>query len=65
VFSEHIPLSSEQVNNLMMYFVYNYNHDENTDIFYIIANYNLEFENIHPFEDENDTTGRLFINFEF
>lgn len=62
--SEHIPPSPEQVNNLMMYFVYNYNHDENTDIFYKIANYHLEFESIHPFEDGNGRTGRLLINFE-
>lgn len=51
--SEHIPPSPEQVNNLMMYFIYNYNHDENTDIFYKIANYHLEFESIHPFEEPN------------
>ncbi len=62
--SEHIPPSPEQVNNLMMYFVYNYNHDENTDIFYKIANYHLEFESIYPFEDGNGRTGRLLINFE-
>ena len=62
--SEHIPPSPEKINNLMMYFVYNYNHDENTDIFYKIANYHLEFESIHPFEDGNGRTGRLLINFE-
>jgi Fic family protein len=62
--SEHIPPNPEQINNLMMYFVYNYNHDENTDIFYKIANYHLEFERIHPFEDGNGRTGRLLINFE-
>ncbi len=62
--SEHIPPSPEQVNNLMMYFIYNYNHDENTDIFYKIANYHLEFESIHPFEDGNGRTGRLLMNFE-
>lgn len=62
--SEHIPPSSEQINSLMMYFIYNYNHDENTDIFYKIANYHLEFESIHPFEDGNGRTGRILINFE-
>lgn len=62
--SEHIPPSPKQINNLMMYFIYNYNHDENTDIFYKIANYHLEFEGIHPFEDGNGRTGRILINFE-
>lgn len=62
--SEHLPPKPEEVNNLMMYFVYNYNHDENKDIFYKIAQYHLEFESIHPFEDGNGRCGRLLINFE-
>ena len=32
----------------MMFFVYNYNHDEQ-DIFTKIARYHIEFEKIHPF----------------
>lgn len=62
--SDHIPPSKEQVPNLMMYFVYNYNNDNNGDIFYKIANYHINFEGIHPFEDGNGRTGRLLINFE-
>lgn len=62
--SDHIPPSKEQVPNLMMYFVYNYNNDNNEDIFYKIANYHINFESIHPFEDGNGRTGRLLINFE-
>lgn len=62
--SEHIPPKPELVNNLMMYFVNNYNEDNNEDIFYKIAKYHLEFESIHPFEDGNGRTGRILINFE-
>ena len=61
--SEHIPPEPEKVQNLMNYFVYNYNHDEQ-DIFTKIARYHIEFEKIHPFEDGNGRTGRLLINYE-
>lgn len=61
--SEHIPPTPEKVPNLMNYYVYNYNHDEQ-DIFIKIARYHIEFEKIHPFEDANGRTGRLLINCE-
>lgn len=61
--SEHIPPEAEKVPNLMNYFAYNYNHDEQ-DIFTKIAKYHIEFEKIHPFEDENGRTGRLLLNYE-
>ena len=61
--SEHIPPAPEKIPNLMNYFIYNYNHDEQ-DIFYKIAKYHIEFEKIHPFEDGNGRTGRLLINYE-
>ena len=61
--SEHIPPAPEKVPNLMNYYVYNYNHDEQ-DIFIKIARYHIEFEKIHPFEDGNGRTGRLLINYE-
>ena len=61
--SEHIPPEPEKIPNLMLYHIYNYNHDEQ-DIFSKIAKYHIEFEKIHPFEDENGRTGRLLINFE-
>lgn len=61
--SEHIPPEPEKVPNLMMYYIYNYNHDEQ-DIFGKIAKYHIEFESIHPFEDGNGRTGRLLINYE-
>ena len=62
--SEHIPPETEKVPNLMMYYMYNYNHDEQ-DIFTKIAKYHVDFEKIHPFEDGNGRTGRLLINYEF
>ena len=61
--SEHIPPEPEKVPNLMMYYIYNYNHDEQ-DIFAKIAKYHIEFEKIHPFEDGNGRTGRLLLNYE-
>lgn len=61
--SEYIPPETEKVPNLMNYFVYNYNNDEQ-DIFNKIARYHIELEKIHPFEDGNGRTGRLLINYE-
>lgn len=61
--SDHIPPEPEKVPNLMMYYIYNYNHDDQ-DIFDKIARYHIEFERIHPFEDGNGRTGRLLINYE-
>ena len=61
--SEHIPPEPEKVPNLMMYYIYNYNHNEQ-DIFTKIAKYHIDFEKIHPFEDGNGRTGRLLINYE-
>ena len=59
--SEHIPPEPEKVPNLMMYYIYNYNHEEQ-DIFTKIARYHIEFERIHPFEDGNGRTARLWQN---
>ncbi len=61
--SEHIPPKPEQVPNLMNYFIYNYNNDEQ-DVFKKIAKYHIEFEKIHPFEDGNGRTGRILLNYE-
>lgn len=61
--SEHIPPEPEKIPNLMNYFVFNYNNDEQ-DIFNKIAKYHIEFEKIHPFEDGNGRTGRLLLNYE-
>jgi len=61
--SEHIPPEPEKINNLMQYYIYNYQNDQN-EIFYRIAFYHIEFESIHPFEDGNGRTGRLLMNCE-
>ena len=61
--SEHIPPEPEKIPNLMMYYIYNYNHDKQ-DIFFKIAKYHIDFEKIHPFEGANGRTGRLLINYE-
>jgi len=61
--SEHIPPEPEKVPNLMLYYIYNYEHDEQ-EIFTKIAKYHIELEKIHPFEDSNGRTGRLLINYE-
>ena len=61
--SEHIPPEPEKIPNLMNYYVYNYNNDEQ-NIFNKIAKYHIEFEKIHPFEDGNGRTGRLLLNYE-
>lgn len=61
--SEHIPPEPQKIPNLMNYFIYNYNHNEE-ELFTKIARFHIEFEKIHPFEDGNGRTGRLLINYE-
>ena len=61
--SDHISPAPEKIPNLMNYFVYNYQNDEE-ELFSKIARYHIEFERIHPFEDGNGRTGRVLLNYE-
>ncbi|WP_451917298.1 Fic family protein [Adlercreutzia rubneri] len=60
--AEHLPPAANQVNQLMMQLVYEYNHDEGGDPFLREARFHVRFERIHPFEDGNGRTGRILVN---
>ena len=60
--AEHLPPAANQVNQLMMQLVYEYNHDEGGDPFLREARFHIRFERIHPFEDGNGRTGRILVN---
>ena len=55
--AEHMPPAPNQVNQLMMQLVWEYNHDEGEDPFLREAKFHIRFERIHPFEDGNGRTG--------
>lgn len=59
--AEHIPPEPNEIKQKMMYFMHNYNADENPNIFEKIAQAHIQFERIHPFSDGNGRTGRILI----
>ena len=61
--AEHLPPAANQVNQLMMQLVYEYNHDEGGDPFLREARFHVRFERVHPFEDGNGRIARLLVNF--
>jgi len=62
--AEHVPPPPENVRNSMMYLVHNYNNTEFDNIFEKVAQFHIDFEKTHPFQDGNGRTGRLLINYE-
>ena len=59
--ADFVPPNPEYVPNSMSELMYQYN---NSDLSIVerIANFHINFEHIHPFEDGNGRTGRVIIN---
>ena len=51
-----------QVNQLMMQLVHEYNHADDVDPYLREARFHIRFERVHPFEDGNGRTGRILVN---
>ena len=62
--ASEIPPKSFQVPSLMMQLIYDFNSSDirNEDLFKKIAQFHIQFEHIHPFDDGNGRTGRILIN---
>ena len=58
-----LPPEAKYVSNMVMEQLYFYNHST-LPLLERIADFHIQFEHIHPFEDGNGRTGRLLINHE-
>ena len=56
-----MPPKPEMVPSQMSELIYQYNNSSLNNI-EKIANFHIQFEHIHPFEDGNGRTGRVLIN---
>lgn len=61
--ADFVPPEAKYVPNMMMEQLYLYNHST-LPLLERIADFHIQFEHIHPFEDGNGRTGRLLINHE-
>ena len=61
--ADFVPPEAKYVPNMMMELLYFYNHSS-LSLLEKIADFHIQFEHIHPFEDGNGRTGRLLINHE-
>lgn len=61
--ADFVPPEAKYVPNMIMEQLYLYN-NSTLPLLERIANFHIQFEHIHPFEDGNGRTGRLLINHE-
>lgn len=59
--ADFVPPKPEFVPSQMSELLYQYEHNDLTTL-ENIANFHIQFEHIHPFEDGNGRTGRVLIN---